>query len=290
MAQTIHGQVAAARELLRAAGIDPIEAKIDARLLAQHLLDWDSAQYFSALGDRAPTGFTDRYMRLVARRAAREPLAYIVRHQEFWGLELLVTPSVLIPRPETELIVEGVLEIFTNHSMPLAIVDVCAGCGCLAVALAVEYPRARVLATDVSRAALEVARQNIERHRVSDRVTLLETDLLLDVSGTHDLIVSNPPYVPDGDRVSMQPEVRNHEPSVALFGGIDGLSVIRRLAPSASALLRPGGQLLFEFGVGQSNAVLELISRTPGLTMNQLKQDLQGIPRTAIAERIKDPA
>lgn len=196
-----------------------------------------------------------------------------------------VSPAVLIPRPETELIVEAALELFPDADAPLSIADVCTGSGCLAVALAHERPRATLVATDVSAEALDVARRNGTRLGVSGRVRFLLTDLFRDVEGAFDLIVANPPYVRQGDRVSLQPEVRDHEPAVAIFAQDDGLSIIRGLIEQSAAHLKDDGVLMFEFGFGQDVEVEQLIADAPELTLIGLKRDLQGIARTAVAKK-----
>jgi release factor glutamine methyltransferase len=283
---TLHARVATGRERLRRAGIPPEEADLDARLLAQTILGWDAARFFTSANEAEGAGFAALYESLVARRERREPLAYITGRQEFWGLEFEVSPAVLIPRPETELIVEAALERFPDRHASLEAADVCTGSGCLAVALAHERPGARIAAADVSADALRTAGRNADRHRVSDRVELVQADVL-DGAGKKavDLIVSNPPYVPDGDRATLQPEVRDHEPPIALFAGEDGLAIIRRLIDQSGGRLKTGGLLIFEFGVGQTDAVRELISQRSGLTVLEVKQDLRGIPRTAIVRR-----
>lgn len=282
---TIHAQVSAARLRLRQAGITPTESDLDARLLAQHVLGWSTERFLIDAREPVPDGFAPRYDALVARRATREPLAYIVGSREFWGLELEVNADVLIPRPATELVVEAIQELFPDRSLPLALADVCTGCGCVAVAIAHERPTSTVHGTDISAAALEVARRNAARHRVGNRVTFRQGDLLAGVTGTFDAIVANPPYVIDRARPALQPEVRDHEPPVALFGGVDGLALVTRLIAAAPARLRPGGYLIFEFGLGQDVEVEGLIEASPELTLVGLRRDLQGIARTAIAQR-----
>jgi len=248
---SIHAHVSVARQRLRDAGITPIESDLDARLLAQHVLGWTTERFLTDARDPVPDGFTPRYDALVARRVTREPLAYIVGVREFWGLELEVTPDVLIPRPATELIVEAMQDLFPDRSAPLSIADVCTGCGCVAVALAHERPTTTVEGSDISRPALEVARRNAVRHGVGDRVTFTQGDLLEGFTGTFDAIVANPPYVIDRAGPALQPEVRDHEPPVALFGGVDGLTLVTRLVAGAPGRLRSGGYLIFEFGLGQ---------------------------------------
>jgi release factor glutamine methyltransferase len=278
---TLHAHVARARERLIDAGIPPDEADLDARLLAEFVLGWTTERFFVDAGSEAPSDFESRYASLMSRRAAREPFAYIVGHQEFWGLEFTVTADVLIPRPETELIVEAVLGLVEKNAAA-RIADVGAGSGCLAIAIACERPAAALVATDTSDAALHVAQHNAARHGVADRVHLRRADLLNGVDERFDLIVSNPPYVRERDRAALQAEVR-FEPSGALFAGDDGLDVIRRLVQNAPRWLNAGGTLIFEFGFGQADAVGQLISSTAGLRMIALRRDLQDIPRIAIA-------
>jgi release factor glutamine methyltransferase len=282
---TVGEEVRRARQRLAAAGITQAEADLDARLLAQEALGWNAVRFFREAGQPAPLSFASPYAALVARRARREPMAYILGRQEFWDLAFEVTPAVLIPRPETELVVESALQQRPDTSRRLSIADVCTGSGCLAVVLALQYPRARVYASDVSRAALEVARRNKERHRVAARVLLIESDLLDAMRGPFDLIVANPPYVPEGAYAELQPEVRDYEPAVALRAGGDGLAVMTRLVQAAAERLASGGLLIFELGAGQQEAITALVAACPGLVMLEIRPDLQGIPRTAIVQR-----
>jgi release factor glutamine methyltransferase len=283
-AGTLGAEVASARERLIAAGIAGDEAGLDAVLLARHVLGWDAATWIAREREPVPPGFVERYRDLVARRTRREPMGYLLGRVEFWGLELEVSPGVLIPRPESEIIVEAAAGLARSFAAPL-IVDVGTGSGCLAVALASALPAARILATDVSARALAVARRNAIRHQVAARITFVRGDLLAPLRVEADLIVSNPPYVPRADRLHLQPEVRAWEPPEALFGGDDGLAVIRRLVAGAETHLRPGGWLIFELGVGQQPAVRALLERTGRWRDIDIRPDLQGIPRTAIAQR-----
>lgn len=289
---TILARVAAARQQLRDAGISAVESDLDARLLAQQVLDWTTERFFTDSGDREPDQFAQRYTALVARRVSREPLAYIVGFREFWGLEFEVTRDVLIPRPATELIVEAMLELFPHRTAPLTVGDVCTGCGCVAVAIARERPAATISASDISPAALEVARRNADRHGVGARITFQTGDLLeglghpAAINQPFDAILANPPYVVDRARPALQPEVRDFEPAVALFGGIDGLGLITRLVAEAPRRLRPGGYLVFEFGLGQDVEIEGLLDQAPELALVGVRRDLQGISRTAIAKRV----
>lgn len=279
----ISARVAAARERLRAAGIPPDEADLDARVLAERILDWDAAQYLTHANEEEPEGFAASFEAVVRRRAAREPTAYLVGRREFCRLEFQVTPAVLIPRPETELIVESALSLFSRSSGALEIADVGTGSGCLAVTLARERPASRIVATDISSEALEVARLNARRLGVASRIELVETDLLNGVDREFDLIVSNPPYVPERDRPQLQPEVRDYEPARALFAGADGLSIIRRLVDQVAARLKPDGRFIFEFGFGQADDIRTMLSNTRSMVLLDLRRDLQGIPRVAVA-------
>jgi release factor glutamine methyltransferase len=281
---TIHARVATARQQLRDAGLSSAEAELSARLLAEHLLGWSTERFLVDAVEPEPAGFSARYDAVVARRAAREPLPYITGRREFWGLSFEVTPDVLIPRPETELIVEVALDLFTDPAAPMRVADLCTGSGCVAIAIAHERTRAAVLATDISNTALAVARRNAVRHRVVDRLQFECTDLLQNVSGMFDLIVANPPYVRSGDRPALQPEVRE-EPDVALFSGPEGLDVTRRLIADAPAFLRSGAHLIFEFGLGQDVEIEQLIAASESLTLIDMRRDIQGIARTAIARR-----
>lgn len=274
--------MAAARQQLRQAGIATAEADLDARVIAERLLQWDAARYFTDAFEPATDTFDRAYRSAIERRVQREPLAYITGFQEFWGLPFEVSPAVLIPRPETELIVEASLAWWSDRHARLRVADVCTGSGCLAVALALERPAALVVATDISGDALAVALHNAARHGVDRRIEFVEADLLTGISGHFDLIVSNPPYVPAGDAPSLAPEVRQHEPHVALFGGTDGLSVIEKLVRQAAACLAPSGRLFFEFGFGQADAVSRIVGAAASLELLELRRDLQGIARTAI--------
>ena len=282
---TIHRRVVEARQQLRDAGISQTESELDARLLAQHVLGWTTERFLTEAQAPEPDGFAPQYDTLVARRATREPLAYIVGVREFWGLLLEVSPAVLIPRPSTELIVEAVLDLFPDRSARLDVADIGTGCGCVAVAIAQERPSAAIVGIDISLEALEVARRNATRYGFADRVTFRHGDLLDGIDGPFDAIVANPPYVVDRAGPALQPEVRDHEPAVALFGGVDGLTLLTRLVADAPTRLRPGGSLVFEFGYGQDVEIEDLLEQSSELRLVGVRRDLQGIARTAIAQK-----
>jgi release factor glutamine methyltransferase len=274
-------RVARAREAIAAAGIRPEDAALDAEVLARKLLACDRAGFVVRLRDEEPVDFAVAYSALVDRRCRREPVAYILGEREFWGLPFEVTPDVLIPRPETELIVEEALELFPAGHAPAVIVDAGTGSGCLAVALALEFEDAQVIATDISAAALAVARRNAATNGAGHRIDFREGDLLEPVTETAELIVSNPPYVASGDVTGLVPEIRDHEPHVALFAGADGLSVFEKLFPAAATRLRPGGRLIVEVGYDQDDRVA-LIAARHGWSLSHVRQDLQAITRTLV--------
>ena len=277
--------MARAAALLETAGLGAADARQDAGVLARHVLEWDLAHWLGHQRDIAPDGFEQAFARLVARRAAREPVAYITGEREFYGRTFAVSTAVLIPRPETELIIEAALETVGQSAAAPIIVDVGTGSGCIAVTIAAELPRAFVVATDISAAALGVAAANAARHGAADRVEFRLGAFFAGLDVPVDVILSNPPYVPDRDRATMAPEVEGHEPSEALFGGGDGLDCVRSLIALTPDHLRPGGTLIFELGFGQAAHVTQLIACQPALRLQEILPDLQGIPRVAIVAR-----
>jgi release factor glutamine methyltransferase len=281
---SLHELTSAAAASLKAAGITSEEADLDAQLLAARVLGWDRTRLLTSWRDPAPATFPAAFERLVARRARREPISQVLGTREFWGLEFEVTRDVLTPRPETEGVVEAALE---HARRARVIVDVGTGTGCLAVVLAREFPDARVLALDISEAALSVARRNAARHGVIDRTEFRHSNLLEAAPERVDLIVSNPPYVPARDRASLPPEVRNYEPPTALFAGEDGLDCIRALVGMSATRLTDEGLLIFECGVDQAPAIREMIAGAPELELIEIRPDLAGIPRTVVARRIR---
>jgi len=298
---TVHRRIQDARRRFEQAGIEPAEAALDADVLARHALGgWERGQLLVRAHDACPAGFAGVFDALVRRRERREPTGYIIGHREFWNLDMEVGPGVLVPRPETEFLVEEALSrlspadaregdtVGPSSAAPPAharIADVGTGSGCISVALARWLPRSVIVAIDTSDEALAVARRNAERHGVTGRVRFVRADLLAGVEGPFDAIVSNPPYVPVADIAGLQPEVRDHEPPQALAGGDDGLDLIRRLVPEAAAALGPGGWLLFEFGFGQADGVRAIVAAEQALELIDLRADLAGIPRIAVARR-----
>jgi release factor glutamine methyltransferase len=255
----------------------------DAETLLLHLLQKDRVWLFTHAADPLPEKQQAALAALTARRAAHEPLQYLTGTQEFYGLALQVTPATLIPRPETELLVEAVLDWAKGQPSPLKLVDIGTGTGAIALALATHLPHAEITACDLSPAALAVAQQNAASLGLGNCIRFTNSDLLAAYSGdTFDAIVSNPPYIPNGDAAEMQLEVRDFEPHSALFAGDDGLEVYRRLIPQAHAALRPGGLLAMEFGFGQRDSLAALLLLWKNV---RFLDDYAGIPRVALAER-----
>jgi release factor glutamine methyltransferase len=266
-----------------------------AELLLLHLLQRDRTWLYAHPEYALDASQVARYSDLLQRRAAGVPVQYLTGQQEFWGLTFEVNPSVLIPRPETEHLIEVALErLASRRDAPLRIADVGTGSGCIAVALAHEFPQAQIVATDLSAEAIDVARRNAARHAVSDRVSFAQTDLLqsyLVFAGTaasrpFDLIVSNPPYVARAEQGALQREVVEHEPHQALFAGPEGLDVYPRLIAQAATLLLPGGVLILELGHGQAERVRVMFFENANWGNIGITNDLTGIPRVLAAERI----
>ena len=272
---------------LDAAGID--QALLTAGLLLRFVLGVDRTYLLTRADEEIDQTRYRRYLSLIDRRAAGEPAQYLIGYQEFYGLDFVVSPDVLIPRPETEFLVERVLKLVDDHPLesPL-IVDVGTGSGCIAVTLAVKLQQARVIATDVSRSALQIASTNAANHGVTDRIDFLEGDLLdpLDSRSVDavDIVASNPPYVEERSRDELQREVRDWEPQSALFGGADGLDFYRRLVIEARRYLKADGHLVLEVGYGQLDAIGEML---PGLGWEVIDviRDLQDIPRVLTLQR-----
>ncbi len=286
---TIRALLAGAESSL-AEGPHPERARRDAEALLLQVLktqDLDKNRaWLIAHEDEPLAPDTAAVLRaLVERRRTGEPIQYITGETEFYGLSFGVNRDVLIARPETEHLVEKAIALAAGFVGP-RIVDVGAGSGAIAVALAAKLPAAQMTATEISASALTVARENAKRNGVAERVRFLEGDLLAPVAGERfDLIVSNPPYVPEGDRDTLSVEVRDYEPAQALFAGEDGLAIYRRLIPAALGALVSGGFLVIEIGYGQQAAVRGLLAKS-GFEEIEFIADLRGIPRVASARRV----
>jgi len=281
--------------------------RMNAELLLMFTLGSDRAYLFAHPERKLTADEQTRYEAALAERSRGVPAQYITGHQEFWGMDLIVSPAVLIPRPETEHMIETVLELRASAcglpasreeltsdsgaqtSVPevrglkseIRIADVGTGSGCIALALAQELPYAEIHATDISAAALDIARTNAARHQFERRIQFHQTDLLHGLEGTFDFIVSNPPYVGESEADSVQLEVRKFEPRNAVFAGPKGTEVIARLIPQARAILRPGGWLIIEISGTIAEDVRRLLHAWEGV---QIKLDLQSIPRVAVAQ------
>ena len=273
-----------ARDLLQDAGIVNAVRETDWLLASalgvpSHVLIVEGARQVSAHQ-------AEQARALVMRRAARAPLQYLLGTQEFRGLDMVVTPDVLIPRPETELLVEEALRAVAGIADPV-IADVGTGSGCIAVAMACECPKATIYALDISAAALAVAQVNTVRRGMRDRIRFVQADLLeaCCVAEAFDVIVSNPPYIPEGEVEGLQPEVARYEPRVALAAGLDGLAFYRRLLRDAPPLVKPGGRLIMELGCGQADAVTGLARACGAFDSVECRTDAAGIARVFIARR-----
>lgn len=285
---TVAGWARHAASTLEAAGFAHDDARRDVGTIVRGTLGWDQGEWIVRQHDALAAEDAERLTALVERRVRHEPVAYLLGGREFYGRMFTVTRDVLIPRPETELLIDAAADVMTRvggHAGAPEIMDVGTGSGCLAITLALEHPDARVTATDISRAALDVAAQNAARHGVNDRVTFVHAPLTAGVESQIDVLISNPPYVPFGDLRALAPDVAEYEPHTALFGGLDGLDVIRALTPAAARALRPGGWWLLEIGAGQADLVCAVIEATPGLRWLRTIPDLAGIPRTVVAQR-----
>jgi release factor glutamine methyltransferase len=272
-------RVSAAARMLARAGIE--SARLDAEVLMAEAAGVSRAEVVAA--SLTPTEeVLARFDAIVARRVAREPLAYIVGHKEFFSLDFEVTPDVLIPRPETETLVHEALEIVGRRPM-VRVLDIGTGSGVIAIAIALNAPGAQIVAVDISRAALEVARRNAARHRVEGRVHFLLADVYKPVDsdealGQFDVIAANPPYVDSAGVANLEPEIRSHEPRVALTDEGDGLELYRRIAAGASAHLNRGGTALVEIGAGQTSVIEHIFTRA-GLEVMSVIADFAGVPR-----------
>lgn len=261
------------------------EPQLNSQTLLAHAIGSDRTHLIINFNQQVDAAASEHFWNLVKRRANGEPVQYITGVQEFYGLEFEVNPSVLIPRPETELIVEEVTKL-ASHQLSQLVIDVGTGSGCLAIAIARELPLARVIATDISGDALEVAKRNAEKLGVSERIEFVQTDLLegIDSDLLPDFIISNPPYVAAHELPNIQREVREWEPDVALTDFGDGLSFFRRLLTEAPSRLKDGGYLLCEMGFTQSEQV-ESIAADGFWGEKRLLHDLQGIPRTIVLRK-----
>jgi release factor glutamine methyltransferase len=286
---TIAQTIAATAARLSSHGVQ--NARLDAEVLLCHVLTRDRAWLLAHMQDRLDDQAARHLERIVDRRAVREPLQYITGRQEFWGLEFVVTPDVLIPRPETELVVEAAIRALRNLPSPL-LVDLCTGSGCIAVSIAKELKSSRIFAVDQSEEALAVARKNSAAHDVSGRIRFLAGNLFqpiqeLDIQGKVDVITANPPYIPSRDLPSLQPEVRDFEPEMALIAGTEGTEIHERIIKEAPLFLKKGGSLIMEMGVGQAERLIAVAETSGVFTTPEIQKDLAGIDRIIILQKGK---
>ncbi|MBU6479902.1 MAG: peptide chain release factor N(5)-glutamine methyltransferase [Nitrospirae bacterium] len=284
---TLGEVIAEARRMLEQAGVE--SAGQEACWLVEHVLRLPAHHVVADRDRLLPHAELVAVRGLIERRVGREPLQYILGTQEFCGLEFDVNAAVLIPRPETELLVEYVAQRIPAERQA-TIVDVCTGSGCIAVAVARLRPLVRVIAIDLSNPSLDVARQNAARHAVGERITWLEGDLLgplaeKELEGRIDVIVSNPPYIAEADWATLQPEVRLFEPRGALVAGPQGTELHERLLQEAGRYLSPGGALIMEIGAGQGRAMRRIVDQLPGYRFRRLVYDAAGLERVVIVER-----
>jgi release factor glutamine methyltransferase len=265
-------------ERLRAAGIESPE--LDARILIGHALRLDHAGLAAAEKQEVSDPAALQVEALAKRRLAHEPVARILGEKEFWGLSFIVTPAVLVPRPETETVVEAALSL-VDRAAPLRIVDLGTGSGAILLALLSELPRARGVGIDIAADALDVAQRNALRLGLAERGEFIACDFAA-TNGTFDLVVSNPPYIASADIAALAPDVSEHDPHRALDGGADGLAAYRTIAAIAPRLLVPAGHLVVEVGAEQESAVSELFAQG-GLAIAAVRHDLAGIPRALCA-------
>jgi release factor glutamine methyltransferase len=276
-----------AADKLSASGI--VTARLDAELLLSHVLQKDRTWVFTHAHDGLDAGSDKQFQQLILRRSRREPLQYIIGRQEFWGLEFKVTPDVLIPRPETELVVESALGSLKNLKSP-TIIDLCTGSGCIAVCLAKELSSARIFAADRSEQALAVARENARTHGVTGLIRFLEGDLFepieeLDVQEQVDIVTANPPYIETRDLPALQPEVRDYEPEIALIAGPEGTEFHQRIISETRRFLKKNGTLIMEMGIGQTQTLIAMADATGAYAGPEIKKDLAGIDRAIILHK-----
>lgn len=264
------------------------ESRLEAEILLAHATARSRLSFYVGPDQPLTAEQESVYRELLRRRAEGEPLAYLCGEKEFFSLPLYVNRAVLIPRPETEHVVEAALEVLretARSGRQPVFFDVGTGSGAIAIAILVHLPESRAIASDISAVALDVARRNAERHGVADRLTLIGGDLFGGFEGQVDVVVANPPYVSEEERNLLAREVREYEPSEALFAGRDGLAVIRRLVDQAPNYLPPGGRLVFEIGYSKDAAVRNLMEADGRWMDLKIRNDLAGIPRVVIARR-----
>jgi release factor glutamine methyltransferase len=273
-------------DFLAKKGPAPAAARLEAQILLAHVLKCKKVDLLVRYDEQPAEAERTAFRELIKRRVDAWPVAYLVGFREFYLLPFEVSPAVLIPRPDTETLVTEALGLLKRLPAP-AVLDLATGSGCIAVSLAHQKKDARVTATDVSPDALDVAKRNAERNGVADRLDFRQGDLFAAVpaGATFDLVVSNPPYVTPGELAALAPDVRDHEPRLALDGGPDGLAFYRRIAAGVGPLLKPGGWLLLEIGATQDEAVRTILGERPELEVGKTAKDAGGLPRVVAAKK-----
>ena len=265
--------------------------RLSAEILLSHVLAMKRIELYTHFDKPVSKGQLDRLHGLVKRAGQNEPIAYIVGKTEFYSLELNVTPDCMIPRPETELLAERAIEFLRMRAGKQSVCDLCTGSGCIAIAIARNYPNANIIATDISDAALNVAAKNVERHQYNERIKLLCGDLFdplvpqLDID-KFDLIVCNPPYVSAAEFERLDKKIKDYEPKLALFAGEDGLDIYRRIVEKVDAFLKPDGALMLEVGYRQGQTVRELLEQAGVFTKITIEKDFHDNDRIAIAKKM----
>ena len=277
-------------EFLTGKGID--SPRLSAELLLSHVVGLKRIELYTQFDKPVAKQQLDMLHDLVKRAGQNEPIAYLVGRTEFYSLELNITTDCMIPRPETELLVARAIEFLrTRRTGTQFVCDLCTGSGCIAVAIAGNYPNARIIATDICDAALAIAAGNVEKYQLGDRITLLCGDLFdpiisgLDVN-EFDLIVSNPPYVSDAEYEKLDKNVKDYEPKIALFAGVDGLDIYRRIIEKAEQFLKPGAALMLEIGYAQGRAVKELLEQTGVFAEIKIEKDFHNNDRIVSARKV----
>ncbi len=279
---TIGAAVASVAAQLVAAGI--AEARREARLLIAAALGCDAATVIGYPERGMTIEASARVAAFAARRASREPVARIIGHREFWGLDFVVSPATLVPRPDSETVIEAALEFLADRSAPLRVIDFGTGTGCLLLALLKELPAATGLGVDLAHEAAATARCNAERLGLAQRAKFLVSFWGRAVAGSFDVILANPPYIPSGAIAGLAPEVARFDPALALDGGMDGLASFRQLAPDIARLLHEDGKAFVELGADQAGAVAAVMEQT-GLAICTVRRDLSGIERCLVVRR-----
>jgi release factor glutamine methyltransferase len=276
-------------EYLTNKGVD--SPRLSAELLLSHVLGLSRIELYTNFDKIVTKEQRDKLHDLVERAGRHEPIAYLIGKTEFYSLELIITPDCMIPRPETELLVERAIEFLRNRSGTKFVCDLCTGCGCIAVAIAKNVPVARIIATDISASALDVAAQNIEKYNLNEKITLLCGDLFepiipqLDVE-KFDLIVCNPPYVSGTEFEKLSKSIKDYEPKLALYAGEDGLDVYRRIIEKVDDFLKPDAALMLEIGYSQGPAVRELLEKAGAFAEIKIEKDTGDNDRIAIARKV----